>query len=154
MDGWVDDELMDWSHIGAMEENNFSCHFSHFDSWHKSLHMMGSIINKFKGMGIDGQQIPTGCTYLCQSVDVGINHPLKKILWNDGRSGCMKRVDLRMWLSRLQQENDRWIDHPIQQCNQYWDREKCMEQKRILVNHLVIVALKSFVCFEYNFIYS
>ncbi len=44
------------------------------------VHMMGSIVNRIQGMGIEVQHIPAGCTYLCQPVDVGVNRPIKKHL--------------------------------------------------------------------------
>ena len=42
------------------------------------VHMMGSIVNHIQALGIEVQHIPGGCTYLCQPVDVGINHSIKK----------------------------------------------------------------------------
>ena len=31
-----------------------------------------------QALGIEVQHIPDGCTYLCQSVDVGVNKPIEK----------------------------------------------------------------------------
>ena len=42
------------------------------------VHMMGSIVNRIQSLGIEVQHIPGGCTWLCQPIDVGINHPIKK----------------------------------------------------------------------------
>ncbi len=41
------------------------------------VHMMGSIVNRIQSLGIEVIQIPAGCTYLCQPVDVGINKTVK-----------------------------------------------------------------------------
>jgi hypothetical protein len=46
------------------------------------VHMMGSVVNRIQSLGIEVQHIPAGCTYLCQPVDVGINHPIKKEMTN------------------------------------------------------------------------
>lgn len=48
--------------------------------------MMGPIVEKIQGIGIEVQHIPGGCTYLCQPIDVGINRPIKAALadmWED-----------------------------------------------------------------------
>ena len=50
------------------------------------VHMMDSIVNCIQSLGIEVQHIPAGCTYVCQPVDVGINHPIKKEMtgqWED-----------------------------------------------------------------------
>ena len=50
------------------------------------VHMMGPIVEKIHGLGIDVQHIPGGCTYLCQPIDVNINRPIKVVLldmWED-----------------------------------------------------------------------
>ena len=50
------------------------------------IHMMGPIVEKIQGLGIEVQHIPGGCTYLCQPIDVGINRPIKAALadmWED-----------------------------------------------------------------------
>ena len=44
------------------------------------VQQMGSVINRIKSMGIEVIHIPGGCTYLCQTVDIGINTPIKKRL--------------------------------------------------------------------------
>ena len=48
--------------------------------------MMGSIVEKMQGPGIEVQHIPSSCTYLCQPIDVGVNKPVKSVLedqWED-----------------------------------------------------------------------
>ena len=50
------------------------------------VHMMGTIVNRIQQLGIEVHHIPGGCTYLCQPVDVGANHPIKKTMmeqWED-----------------------------------------------------------------------
>jgi hypothetical protein len=42
------------------------------------VHMMGSTMNRIQLLGIEVQHIPGDCTWLCQPVDVGINHTIKK----------------------------------------------------------------------------
>ncbi len=42
------------------------------------VHMMGSTVNSIQAPGIEVQHIPTGCTYLCQPMEVGIDHSIKK----------------------------------------------------------------------------
>ena len=42
------------------------------------VHVMGSLVNRIQSLGIEVQHIPAGCTYLCQPVDVGIDHPIKE----------------------------------------------------------------------------
>ena len=47
---------------------------------------MGSVINQIQSMEIEVIHVPTGCTYLCQPMDVGINKPIKMRLtklWED-----------------------------------------------------------------------
>ena len=39
------------------------------------MHMMGSLVNSIKALGIEVQHILGSCPYLCQPVDVSINHP-------------------------------------------------------------------------------
>ena len=46
------------------------------------IHMMGSVVHHIQSLGIEVQHIPAGCTYLCQPVDVGINHSIKKEITN------------------------------------------------------------------------
>jgi hypothetical protein len=41
------------------------------------IHQMGLVVNRIQEMGIEVMHIPAGCTYLCQSIDIGINKPLK-----------------------------------------------------------------------------
>ena len=50
------------------------------------VHMMGPVVEKIQGLGIEVQHIHGGCTYLCQPFDVGINKPVKSALadqWED-----------------------------------------------------------------------
>jgi hypothetical protein len=47
--------------------------------------MKGSIVNRIQALGIEVQHISGGYTYLCQPVDVGINHSIKKEILNSGR---------------------------------------------------------------------
>ena len=42
------------------------------------INMIGSIVNRIQALGIEVQHIPGSCTYLCQSVGVGVNKPIKK----------------------------------------------------------------------------
>jgi hypothetical protein len=47
-------------------------------------------MNCIQMMGIEVIHIPTGCTYLCQTIDVGINKPLKSLMhakWEDWMAG-------------------------------------------------------------------
>ena len=47
---------------------------------------MGPIVEKFQGLGVEVQHIPSRCMYLCQPIDVGINRPIKVALadmWKD-----------------------------------------------------------------------
>ena len=46
------------------------------DSYH--CHVMASVVNEIQGLGVQVEHIPGGCTYLCQTVDIGINKPYKK----------------------------------------------------------------------------
>ncbi len=50
------------------------------DSFHD--HMMGSVVEKIHGIGIEVQYIPRGCTYLCQPIDVGVNKPINDKIAN------------------------------------------------------------------------
>jgi hypothetical protein len=48
--------------------------------------MMGNIVNRIQSLGIEVIHISAGCTYLCQSVDVGINKTFKSGMrdkWED-----------------------------------------------------------------------
>ena len=50
------------------------------------VHMMGQIVEKIQGLGIEVQHIPGGCTYLCQPIDVGVSKPVKSAFadqWDD-----------------------------------------------------------------------
>ena len=41
---------------------------------------MASVVNVIQALGVEVEHIPSGCTYLCQPVDIGINKPYKKHL--------------------------------------------------------------------------
>ena len=48
--------------------------------------MVTSAVEAIQQLGVEVEQIPGGCTSLCQSVDVGINKALKMIVcinWED-----------------------------------------------------------------------
>ena len=45
-------------------------------------HMMMSVVNVIQDMGVQVEHIPSGCTGLCQPIDVGIGKPLKNHLRN------------------------------------------------------------------------
>jgi DDE superfamily endonuclease len=40
-------------------------------------HMMASVVTRNQELGIEVENIPGGCTSLCQPVDIGINKPFK-----------------------------------------------------------------------------
>ena len=47
---------------------------------------MGTIINRIQSLGIKVVHIPPRWMHLCQPVDVGVNHPIKKAMteqWED-----------------------------------------------------------------------
>ena len=49
-------------------------------------HMMASVVNRIKILGVEVEHIPGGCAGLCQPLDVGLNKPLKsynKREWNE-----------------------------------------------------------------------
>ena len=43
-------------------------------------HIMASVVNERQALGVEVEHIPSGCTCLCQAVDIGINKPYKKHL--------------------------------------------------------------------------
>ena len=48
--------------------------------------MMALVVHRIQEMGVEVIHIPTGCTGLCQPVDVGFNKPFKECvrqLWTD-----------------------------------------------------------------------
>ena len=45
-------------------------------------HIMGSVVMAIQNLGVEVEQIPGGCTYLCQPVDVGVNKPLNLFVTN------------------------------------------------------------------------
>jgi hypothetical protein len=52
--------------------------------------MMASVVNYIQSLGIDVIHIPGGCIYLCQPLDFGLNHPLKRHL-NQSWEAWMER---------------------------------------------------------------
>jgi hypothetical protein len=40
-------------------------------------HMMASVVTRIQDLGVEVENIPGGCTGLCQPVDVGVNKPFK-----------------------------------------------------------------------------
>ena len=44
------------------------------------LDSMAAVVNEIQALGVEVEQIPGGCTYLCQPVDIGINKSYKKHL--------------------------------------------------------------------------
>ena len=43
-------------------------------------HIMAFVVNQIQALGVEVEHIPSGCTYLRQPVDIGINKPYKKHL--------------------------------------------------------------------------
>ena len=41
---------------------------------------MASVVTEIQALGVEVKHIPSGCTYLCQPVDIGNNKPYKKHL--------------------------------------------------------------------------
>ena len=87
------------------------------------VHMMGSVVEKIQGIGIEVQYIPGGCTYLCQPIDVGVNKPIKNKMadkWED-------------WLEEEEVQNGKALMTPSRELiaswvvETYWmlDAEKC-----------------------------
>jgi hypothetical protein len=74
MNFWIDQVLMLWYN---MKNQAIFPLLTRDAYW---AHMMGSIVNCIQSLGIEVQHIPSGCTYLCQPVDVGVNHPIKKAM--------------------------------------------------------------------------
>jgi hypothetical protein len=84
MNEWIDIILQPWK--ANQDENNPSVKPSILVLDAYRVHQMGSVINRIQSMGIEVVHIPTGCTYLCQPIDVGINKPIKSGLcqkWED-----------------------------------------------------------------------
>ena len=40
-------------------------------------HMMASVVQAIEDLGVEVEHIPSGCTALCQPVDIGFNRPFK-----------------------------------------------------------------------------
>ena len=80
MHKWIDDVLIPWKQT----RNPIVMPLLILNAYR--VHMMGSIVNQIHCLGIEVQHIPAGCTYLCQPVNIGINHPIKKAMmkqWED-----------------------------------------------------------------------
>ena len=70
---------------------------------------MASVVNEIQALGVEVEHIPSGCTYLCQPVDIGINKPYKKHLqtrWEywmmadgliNGTTSPPTRKDIAQW---------------------------------------------------------
>ena len=56
-----------------------------FDSYR--CHMMASVMSKIQDLGVEVQQIPGGCTLLCQPVNIGVNKPFKNSLCSEWEKG-------------------------------------------------------------------
>ena len=74
MNVWIDLVLIPWRNSWDPEVVLLLI----LDAYH--VHMMGSIVNRnrIQALVIELQHILIGCTYLCQPMDVGINHSIKK----------------------------------------------------------------------------
>jgi hypothetical protein len=77
---WINKVLIPWKQSRDPNLLLLLVHYSY------RLHMMGTVVNSIKQLEIEVQHIHGGCTYLCQPVDVGVNHPIKKAMteqWED-----------------------------------------------------------------------
>jgi hypothetical protein len=86
-------------------------------------HMMASIVHNIQELGIEVKQIPGGCTFLCQPVDVRFNIPFKAhvqkiwIKWlinegiNQGTRSLLSRCDIEMRVDKAmgQMKEEQWI---------------------------------------------
>ena len=81
MDGRNSDACMDRGHPQAIQRQNDTRDpggpppILILDAYR--IHQMGLVVNRIPEMGIEVLHIPTGCTYLCQPIDIGNNKPLK-----------------------------------------------------------------------------
>ena len=55
-------------------------------------HMMASMVNVIQDMGVQVEHIPSGCTGLCQPIDVGIGKPLRIMYGICGKTGWSNKV--------------------------------------------------------------
>jgi hypothetical protein len=74
-------------------------------------HIMVSVVNAIRSLGCGVQHIPSGCTGLCQPVDVGYNKPFKSGLWASwvqwmisegilhGTTSPLSRAEVARWAS-------------------------------------------------------
>ena len=46
------------------------------------VHLMATVVARIQNLGVRIEIIPSGCTFLCQAVDVGVNKPVKDQLRN------------------------------------------------------------------------
>jgi hypothetical protein len=75
-------------------------------------HMMASVVTKIQDLGVEVENIPGGCTGLCQPVDVGVNKPFKNRIreqWEawmieeglaSGTTSPPSREDIVQWTRR------------------------------------------------------
>ncbi len=45
-------------------------------------HMMASVVTRIQDLGVEVENLPWGCTGLCQPVYVGVNKPFKNLIQN------------------------------------------------------------------------
>ena len=69
---WINLVLIPWGNTWDLEVVPLLV----LDTYHD--HMMGSTVNCMQVLGIGVQHIMGGCTYLCQTMDFGINRSIKK----------------------------------------------------------------------------
>ena len=85
MHEWIDKVLKPWKDERDSNNPDINPPVLILDAYR--VHLMGSVVNRIQMMGIEVIQIPGGCTYLCQPIDIGINKPLKCGLhgkWEEG----------------------------------------------------------------------
>ena len=69
---WINEVLIPWKHT----KDPTIVPLLILDAYR--IHMMGIIVNHIHALGIEVQHLPGSCMYLCQSVGVGVNKPIKK----------------------------------------------------------------------------
>ena len=72
--------------------------------------MMGTVVNHIQSIGIEVIHIATGCTYLCQLIDVGINETIK----------CGMREKWEDWMLQGEGIVDGAAKEPIQKLVAEW----------------------------------
>ncbi len=75
MNEWIDIDLMLWKANCNARNPSLQPPILVLDA-HR-VHEMGLVVKRIQSMGIEVVHVPTGCTYLCQPVDVRINKPIK-----------------------------------------------------------------------------